>query len=77
MKEKRYWLRGGILASVLFGSIFTILVLFVGNSFDLRYKPGYEPTHHFIRSILFVTFFGFIIGVLFGWIYGKIKNRNK
>jgi hypothetical protein len=91
MKQKRYWLRGG-----LFGLVIGILYSFV-----LAYSFSLNDFFNQITYILFKVdflnylFFGscrglsclltiftgplsfMVEGVVIGFLYGKIKNRNK
>lgn len=78
---KKYWLRGGIIGGV-FGIIppIAVSIKFLPNlwysqeSFALF--VGFVLPLLLIQLIIFVMP-GIIIGAFFGWLYGKIKNRNK
>jgi hypothetical protein len=41
------------------------------------YPASFADTAFLIKIILAAIIFYFIIGAIIGWIYGKIKNRNK
>ena len=86
--KKRYWLRGGMVGLVL-GVILDLWLLTQGACvglnadgtsicptklsdiflIDLKMTPVY---FHFIVVITL-----FLVGIIIGWLYGKIKNRNK
>ena len=75
--KKRYWLRGGI--SGLIAVI--VVILFI----QITARPsGYEVDFQgiYLVRLILIGFGvplvgGFIVGSAIGWIYGKIKNRNK
>ena len=92
MKQKRYWLRGAIVA----------VMIHIGLSLILLSITGLHPTDNndliglvfpnVLLGLLFVDFlpdifgpwsvlcwlvlFWFMVGSFIGWIYGKIKNRS-
>ena len=88
MKQKRYWLRGGIISTIL---LFLPLI-YLQNNFDweilkesvsfqvyillnklpLLFSPSNQVSKIIIALILY-----FILGAIIGWIYGKFKNRKK
>ena len=65
MKQKRYWLRGWVIITSV-PLLYQIFMLPFSESYNLN-----------ISKILLYILPYFIIGMFFGWIYGKIKNRNK
>jgi hypothetical protein len=75
MNQKRYWLRGG-LTGFLIPFISIALFTFTdsintGDSFwsELGYAYAFMGT-----PIITITV---SLGIILGWLYGKIKNRNK
>ncbi|OGI93579.1 hypothetical protein A3A03_00415 [Candidatus Nomurabacteria bacterium RIFCSPLOWO2_01_FULL_40_18] len=87
MNQKRYWLRGGIVGLIL---VFIILIL-SGIYFFFCFRsygelPSYcssinflnYPEHYllFLDSLVSNLAFYIGFGVILGWLYGKIKNRN-
>ena len=98
MKQKRYWLRGGICLGILniilavgsiatpaCGDLLAILFELPGIPFLFLFSVITEAIgwHVSVRIMecqvlfLFGTLGYFLIGAVIGWIYGKIKNRNK
>ena len=91
--KKRYWLRGGIGLLLLYGLLTAILYPFgTGQGEWLPYWsipsviggiPLFALFHRFgyfidsIGSIIAPIITYFILGAILGWLYGKIKNRNK
>ena len=68
MKQKRYWLRG-----LYFGiTIYAIALAIVGvdSSGNDSGNTWLVFAGMYFLPIIFV-------GLLIGWLYGKIKNRNK
>ncbi len=107
MKQKRYWLRGGITLIIVVG--LSMLILFFlfptppeadawARAFPVWEVPLYYGMFlwdivtyyaHIYTNWLWDSQLGalfqwiipistyFIVGAILGWIYGKIKNRNK
>ncbi len=97
--QKRYWLRGGIIALIIYAVVTVILVpfstlgkecsvfcltywsipSFIGSiiiSFPIKILTG---STFFMRgsNVFFgAIYFYFIIGMVIGWVYGKIKRKN-
>ncbi|MEK6893316.1 MAG: hypothetical protein AABX07_03875 [Nanoarchaeota archaeon] len=90
-KAWSYWLKGGIICLVIFVIIFTItlnLSAFIQDGFNLTlFLPAYitlvalygysGPDPSLSIQYLLVVIEGFIIGIILGGIYGKIKSRNQ
>lgn len=87
MNQKKYWLRGGIIAIlvvliacleyVMRISLLNILalpLLIWPDSNFLLYAISLGG--HVNTSLVFLFLLYFIIGSFFGWLYGKIKNRR-
>lgn len=77
MKQKRYWLRGGVVGLII-GILIVLYIQFTaqpsGYVAELPFKYMWLP--------LLITFGGptvggFAVGSLCGWIYGKIKNKSR
>jgi uncharacterized membrane protein len=71
-QNKRYWLRGGLIGLVIgilqFITLYSILISQPHHNYE--YKMG----------LYLFPLFGIIIiflGIIIGFIYGKIKNRRK
>ncbi len=93
MQNKRYWLRGGIIILVLSlltqlltfipqGDLNLFYALTNGIALEglsLFYYTGYNVGYitHPVIVIITSSIIYFCIGIIFGWIYGEIKNRNK
>lgn len=88
MKQKRYWLRGGIGGAIIFVSYF-IYQLTSPLLLDCTGPGCHSPKSFgnilfnikYIRADEFLIILGhllivFLVGAFFGWIYRKIKNRN-
>jgi hypothetical protein len=75
MKTKKYWLKGGVLGIILLPIFIGVNSLFTGIGFMLYFSDmnGYFHVEYIIPPIILF----FIIGVVGGLVYGKIKNRNK
>lgn len=58
----------GVLINILFDE------LFIGGTL---YNPTLPEGISIALSIIFSVAIYFIIGTLFGWLYGKIKNRKQ
>jgi len=77
--QKRYWLRGGVTGLVLFCLVFVFMSLkntgkiSVSDAFSC--SSGHGPCLVIINYGL--VFFFILVGSFLGWLYGKIKNRNK
>ena len=87
MKDKKYWLKGGLTVSLI-----AFVVLFLGTlvTNDISpimsslYFPGIWLAKAINADILFfiptAIVFGlivyFFLGSIIGWIYGKLKNSN-
>jgi hypothetical protein len=85
--QKRYWLRGGIIISVLY-LVLAVAAIFGShpnaaavNSINMISPAQYFIPYNILGNMPLVFFIGFffwfVIGVVLGWLYGKIKNRNK
>lgn len=72
--NKEYWLKGGII-----GFILSVIYVFLSSFGNFISVDG--SINGFIGDLLLMFLvmipFGFLPGVIIGWIYGKIKNRNK
>ncbi|OGI99689.1 hypothetical protein A3H53_00930 [Candidatus Nomurabacteria bacterium RIFCSPLOWO2_02_FULL_40_10] len=90
--NKRYWLRGGIagLIFVILSSFFMLAnrdfaeslvlsppIIWLNSmiSYSLYFIFGLKMPSFLTSYILWIDYF--TIGVILGWLYGKIKNRNK
>jgi hypothetical protein len=76
MKPKRYWLRGGM-AGLLFGFALIVFAPIITPLFPhgeipldvMVFAPfNYVPFAFLIEFML--------IGIVLGWLYGKIKSKN-
>ncbi len=89
MNQKRYWLRGGITGLVvgifyfLIGWIFPSLGEILIDIFAIIFKPTFallklfRPIKLELGSLIFaISFSLFLYGMILGWFYGKVKNRN-
>jgi len=88
-KEKPYWLRGGIILGVIgiFIAFITVLNDMIGHNVSFLSKFFWDlPFTDFLTRIdaieivvlvIFHTLPYIIIGIILGWIYGKIKGRNQ
>jgi len=65
--NKRYWLRGLTAGFIIY--VLGILVVYVTSMGD-EWGPAFE-------ALLVTTYFSpvILLGLLIGWIYGKIKNK--
>ncbi len=120
MKQKRYWLRGGVIAVFISSLLFFIVIvpsldqmlapLSENNAGSFLFRPFLFSLLYLlslaIRAIFFSIFLEsnfeynicrilncgdhrtyfdfliiiiiyFIVGAFIGWLYGKVKNRNK
>jgi hypothetical protein len=68
MRQKKYWLRGGVIGIIIY--ILAVLIVFT-TTMDKGEYAGFAP---FFWSIYFSPII--LLGLLFGWLYGKIKNRK-
>ena len=89
MNQKRYWLKG-LIAGVIFGILVTYVhenVSELGlrgyvNFIQMLYVIGLTPWSFLGILIMIFQFYlppityG-VLGSLLGWLYGKIKNKNK
>ena len=86
MKQKRYWLWGGIIGAIIYSlvfftdlgfifpwPIFFILGVVEGGWFD----PNFNATSLFLWGILLYGIIGSLIGLIAQWFGGKVGNRNK
>lgn len=82
-KNLPYWVRGGVALVVSNVALnifdYSIYTANIHSSWD--YKPG---IWHFLFTTSSVSLNYFLqyltyllVGMLLGWLYGKIKNRNK
>jgi hypothetical protein len=90
MNQKGYWLRGGIAGLVLaILNIFTVgmIGMFVTHPIHFIYRTitnsylttdvtGCSGEQCWGNEILFGSVVFIILGVILGWVYGKMKNRN-
>ncbi len=89
--NKKYWLRGGIVGGavgllLLFISISVdnpqgvslfILEFFRSTIFKIYLFLSLGGMAALFWMPLMYVLFGLMIGIIIGWIYGEIKNRNK
>lgn len=90
MNNKKYWLRGGVVGLVISILFLFVLSLWpggcIGLSEDGRACVPLKGMDLFLDNInLLIEHIGYVIlylaipcilvGILFGWLYGKIKNR--
>ncbi len=74
MKEKRYWLRGGLTGLIIaIITYFFIRASCVGVYINTDATTGSGCPQNSIYSELILFF---IIGTFLGFLYGKIKNRK-
>ncbi len=88
MKQKRYWLRGGIAIAILSliiglfyisdGSRSDIVTAIYSPAIIVAYMNGglfssNQPS--IFQLLIFIILNGFIYGLVLGWLYGKIKNK--
>ena len=90
MDNKRYWLRGGIWGLIIAYIAIAILGIIEYASMRSYYeRVGYDPypIKFFFQKFnplyilenpfyLLPLLFLIIVGLVIGWIYGKIKNRK-
>lgn len=86
MKQKRYWLRGGVIGGVI-GLLISIRLAFGLANFTCQFSGGcvndFPRLLTFLHPSSFVTAFililppCIIVGMIMAWIYGKIKNRQR
>lgn len=84
---KKYWLKGGIL-----GGLTGLLIWLYDYDFLLNMGGPNTPISNFIRSMFNIipwsggaAFFplyilipiGGLLGIILGWLYGKLKNKLK
>jgi hypothetical protein len=86
MKTRRYWLRG-LFVGLVAGLGFLVVPVVSGlacmgfnngvdkETFSAVLCPVVESTYPAIGHPIFLPLW-IILGVLAGWFYGKIKNRN-
>ena len=91
-KNWPYWVRGGVVTGILSVVIGAYYILYDGLRSDILttiYSPvlsvlfmskgglfsGNSPS--LFETFFAITLNGFAYGVIVGWLYGKIKNRNK
>jgi len=87
-KNKRYWLRGGVVGGVIGILIFAINYFLKESFFMIFVAPiglilmlfGDLNKENFILggiiAILLIFIFYFLLGTIIGYIYGKIKQRR-
>ena len=90
MKQKRYWLRGGIIGLIIgvvvdlwFASSMRCISSYLNadgtmgsmcpGKLDLFLTSLKVDTIYYILTLFVII----LVGLLLGWLYGKIKNRNK
>lgn len=73
--QKRYWLRGGIIG------LFLSLIFWVVASFSFYFieKHSLDSLEFLVAVCLIIFWSGvlFICGAFIGWLYGKIKIKNR
>jgi hypothetical protein len=71
MKQKRYWFRGGVIALIL------ALIYWSYGAINLNSTLGFFPFSKVMAewTIIFIVSIT-VIGIISGWIYGKVKNRT-
>lgn len=90
---KRYWLRGGLAFAILSLVVGFLLMmggegsrLMIVLTHGIAMLPialplvgifNFQTSNEDLYAVLFGTITYFVVGVLFGYIYGKIKNRNR
>jgi len=88
--NKKYWLKGGLILSVLsillfslgvkvifiLGWLFLLLIdgLFLGGT--IKYPTFSGDTSDFLSFLLSIIIY-FVLGAFFGWIYGKLKTKKE
>jgi len=79
-KKMSYWLKGGIILTVI---LFVILLIgmFFSIYSDVQAGNGFKIINFFdafFTMFLWIPFLiiAFLIGALIGWIYGKINRKN-
>jgi len=67
--KKKYWLRGGVAGFVISGVWALQGVI----------RNGLEHANRnlIITNLLIIIVSVTVVGLIIGWLYGKIKNRNK
>lgn len=83
--NNQYWAKGFVY-SFFFGSILSVLLWFfinpLGYMSSTPFREGFMlpagvfPISLLILTILFILSIS-LVGMLVGWIYGRIKNNNK
>ena len=88
--DKKYWLKGGIVG-IIVNLSYTIYMIFTINPGD-RLGIIFATIHNVFGRILIAPFYrgisiyadfvaalitGFVVGIILGWIYGKIKSRKQ
>jgi uncharacterized membrane protein len=91
MTKKRYWLRGGLIAAVLFLLNYTLGFFEYISCLDhqacglVAYLPSLDINQAITRffypmdddiSIWLVGIIFVIFGILLGWLYGKMKDKT-
>ena len=64
---KRYWLRGGMYGLAISVVLFLITVSVSDQGLQFL----------ILLALPIVAVFLIVLGLVIGWLYGKIKNRNK
>lgn len=84
---KKYWLRGGVTGVIL--ALCAVILPYVFQCIDDPICNAAEFINDFggladwlgpglsLLFLLLNVLPGFLLGTLLGWLYGKIKNRNK
>jgi len=99
MKQKQYWLRGGIIGFIA-GTILIVVAMLTALNYDCSTKCTpywYDVIGYisgwlsfpltsvakrligpgaYILNFVFIPATYFMYGVIIGWLYGKIKNRQ-
>ena len=69
--NKRYWLRGLLIGFVVY--FLSIIVMLIISAFV--YEDGWGL--YLLPSAIGRLWPQIFLGLFLGWLYGKIKNRNK
>lgn len=85
MKQKRYWLRGGIIGLILVSIVWiSALIVFIFCFNDFKEPPSCHKVYflNYTQYLFFLKYpfsnnvFYIGLGTILGWLYGKLKNRN-
>lgn len=76
-KKLHYWLKGGIIGAIVGGIIYLSLRLFRSDLFCVSLPPEAIDCTSLGSLIVISWFILIIIGLIAGFIVGKIKNKKK